>query len=168
MENFKEKLHNIKCFIFDVDGVLTNGNLIVMPDGELLRTMNIKDGYAMQLAVKKGYHLAIISGGKSEGVPKRLERLGINDIHTGVKNKMEIYTSLKIKHGITDDHILFMGDDIPDLEIMNQAGVATCPNDACTEIKNISIYRSQQNGGEGCVRDVIEQVLRLHNKWSDE
>src|SRR5205085_725784 len=132
------------------------------------RTMNIKDGYAMQLAVKKGYHLAIISGGKSEGVPKRLERLGITDIHTGVKNKMEVYTSLKIKHAITDDQILFMGDDIPDLEIMKQAGIATCPNDACIEIKNISIYRSLQKGGEGCVRDVIEQVLRLHNKWSDE
>lgn len=167
MQNFKEKLQDIKCFIFDVDGVLTNGNLIIMPDGELLRTMNIKDGYAMQLAIKKGYHIAIISGGKSEGVPKRLERLGITDIHMAVKNKMEIYTALKVKHAITDNHILYMGDDVPDLEIMKEAGVAACPNDAVEEIKNISIYRSQQNGGEGCVRDVIEQVMRLHGKWSD-
>lgn len=168
MENFKEKLNPIECFIFDVDGVLTNGQLLIMPDGELLRSMNIKDGYALQLAIKKGYHVAIISGGKSEGVPKRLERLGIKDIHMGVENKMEIFNALKVKFGITDNHILYMGDDIPDIEIMKKVGVAACPNDACHEVKNISIYRSQQNGGEGCVRDVIEQVLRLHNNWSNE
>lgn len=168
MQNLKEKLQKIKCFIFDVDGVLTNGNLIIMPDGELLRTMSIKDGYAMQLAVKKGYHVAIISGGKSEGVPKRLERLGITEVHMAVKNKMELYISLKIKHAITDEQILYMGDDIPDLEIMKVSGIAACPYDAVEEIKSISLYRSQKKGGEGCVRDVIEQVMRLHGKWNDE
>ncbi len=168
MQNFKEKLQHIKCFIFDVDGVLTNGSLLIMPDGELLRAMNIKDGYALQLAVKKGYYIAVISGGKSEGVPKRLQKLGITDVYMQAKNKMEIYISLKLRHGITDSQVLYMGDDIPDLEIMNVAGVAACPADACTEVTQAAIYRSQFKGGEGCVRDVIEQVLRLHNKWSDE
>ena len=168
MQNFKEKLQHIKCFIFDVDGVLTNGNLLIMPDGELLRAMNIKDGYALQLAVKKGYYVAVISGGKSEGVPKRLQKLGVTDVYMQAKNKMEIYISLKLRHGITDSQVLYMGDDIPDLEIMNVAGVPVCPADACTEVTQAAIYRSLFKGGEGCVRDVIEQVLRLHNKWSDE
>jgi 3-deoxy-D-manno-octulosonate 8-phosphate phosphatase (KDO 8-P phosphatase) len=168
MENFKEKLNRIKCFIFDVDGVLTNGSLIIMPDGEMLRTMNIKDGYAMQLAIKKGYHMAIISGGKSEGVPVRLQRLGITEVHMQVKNKIKVYADLKEKYALTDEQILYMGDDLPDLEIMHQVGLAACPEDACTEVKAIAIYRSLKKGGEGCVRDLIEQVMRLHGNWEEQ
>lgn len=168
MENFKEKLNRIKCFIFDVDGVLTNGNLIIMPDGEMLRTMNIKDGYAMQLAIKKGYQMAIISGGKSEGVPVRLHRLGITEVYMQVKNKMKVYADLKERYSLTDEQILYMGDDLPDLEIMHKVGLAACPEDACTEVKAIAIYRSLKKGGEGCVRDLIEQVMRLHGNWEEQ
>jgi len=168
MENFKEKLQRIKCFIFDVDGVLTNGSLIIMPDGEMLRTMNIKDGYAMQLAVKKGYQMAIISGGKSEGVPIRLQRLGITEVHMYVKNKLKVYADLKAKYNLIDEQILYMGDDLPDIEIMQQVGLAACPEDACSEVKELAIYRSLKKGGEGCVRDLIEQVMRLHGNWVEQ
>lgn len=166
--NFKEKLGHIKAFFFDVDGVLTNGQLIIMPDGELLRAMNIKDGYALQLAVKRGYLIAIISGGKSEGVAARLGNLGITEVHMEVKHKTTVYEFLKKKHSLADHEILVMGDDIPDIELLRMAGVACCPYDACHEVKNECIYQSRWNGGEGCVRDVIEQVLRLKEKWAAE
>jgi 3-deoxy-D-manno-octulosonate 8-phosphate phosphatase (KDO 8-P phosphatase) len=144
-KNFKEKLQDIKAFFFDVDGVLTNGQLMIMPGGELLRSMNIKDGYAMQLAIKKNYVVAIISGGKSEGVPHRLSNLGITEIHMQVKDKMEVYNNLKVKYNLTDNNILMMGD----------------------EVKHCCIYQSQINGGEGCVRDIIEQTLTLHGNWNE-
>ncbi|MBL0341938.1 MAG: HAD hydrolase family protein [Bacteroidetes bacterium] len=163
--NFKEKLKAVTTFMFDVDGVLTNGMLLVMPDGEFLRSMNIKDGYAMQLAIKKGYRIAIISGGHSKGVPVRLERLGVQDIFMGVTNKMQVYTDLLSKYNLTNDAVLYMGDDLPDLPLLQLCGVPCCPGDAVTEIKNQSIYISQKNGGDGCVRDIIEQVMRLHGTW---
>ncbi|MBL7926032.1 MAG: HAD-IIIA family hydrolase [Bacteroidia bacterium] len=167
MQNFKEKLAKISCFIFDVDGVLTNGQLIIMPDGELLRSMNIKDGYAMQLAIKKGYKIAIISGGKSEGVPQRLQRLGITEIYMQTKNKVDVYKQLLDKWQLKNEQVCYMGDDVPDVAVMQLAGIATCPADACQEVKQVAIYQSIQSGGNGCVRDIIEQAMRLQNTWSD-
>ncbi len=163
--NFKEKLKKVSTFIFDVDGVLTDGSLLVMPDGEFLRRMNIKDGYAMALAVKRGYRIAIISGGHSTGVPVRLRRLGIEEVFMGVENKLKVYDQLLEKYSLTDEQVLFMGDDIPDLPLIKRCGVPCCPADAVTEILQKSIYVSLKEGGQGCVRDVIEQVLRLHGNW---
>lgn len=165
-QNFKDKLRNVKTFIFDVDGVLTNGMLLVMPDGEFLRSMNIKDGYAMQLAIKKGYLIAIISGGHSTGVPIRLMRLGIQEVHMGVADKTEVFNSILKKYNLNKSDILYMGDDVPDLPVLQQCGVPCCPADAVTEIKSSSIYVSQKDGGDGCVRDVIEQVMRLQGTWA--
>lgn len=165
MENFKTKLTRTKTFIFDVDGVLTDGSVTLMPDGEQLRAMNIKDGYALQLAVKKGYKIAIISGGRSEMVRKRLNGLGIFDVYLGVDNKMDSYNEFILTYDINPDEILYMGDDIPDYEVMKRIASPTCPNDAVTEIKDICIYVSDKKGGEGCVRDVIEQVMRVQGTW---
>ncbi len=165
MENFKTKLTKVKAFIFDVDGVLTDGSVTLMPDGEQVRIMNIKDGYALQLAVKKGYKIAIISGGKSEMVRKRLLGLGITDIYLGVHTKIDVYKELIEIYNISPEEILYMGDDLPDYEVMQQIGVPTCPNDSAVEIKDISIYVSDKKGGEGAVRDVIEQVLRVQGQW---
>ena len=163
--NFKEKLQKVNTFIFDVDGVLTDGSLLVMPDGEFLRRMNIKDGYAMALAVKRGYRIAIISGGHSSGVPVRLKRLGIEEVFMGVENKLVVYEQLLEKYNLADEQILYMGDDVPDLPLIKRCGVPCCPADAVTEILQKSIYVSSREGGQGCVRDIIEQVLRLHGNW---
>ncbi len=168
MENFKTKLTSVKAFIFDVDGVLTNGSVTLMPDGEQVRVMNIKDGYALQLVIKKGYKVCIISGGKSEMVRKRLNGLGISDIYLGVNTKIDSFKEFIEIHKINPIEILYMGDDIPDYEVMKLIGVPTCPNDSAQEIKDISIYISDKKGGEGAVRDVIEQVLRVQDKWFDK
>ncbi len=164
-KNFKELLSNVKCFIFDIDGVLTDGRIIVMQDGEMVRTMNVRDGYAMQLAVKKGYKIAVISGGKSEYAKRRLNLLGITDVYVAVQNKMAVYEELLHTHDLKDSEVLYMGDDMPDLEVLKRVGVPTCPANAAQEIKSISIYISPKNGGDACVRDVIEQVMKLHGKW---
>jgi 3-deoxy-D-manno-octulosonate 8-phosphate phosphatase (KDO 8-P phosphatase) len=165
--NFKQHLNNITTFIFDVDGVLTDGTLTLMPDGEQVRKMNIKDGFAIDLAIKKGYRIAVISGGKSEAVRKRLELLGVKDIYLGVHRKLDIYEDYLASNNLNISEILYMGDDIPDYETMAKVRIATCPNDAAPEIKRICIYVSGKKGGEGCVRDVIEQVLRVQGKWDD-
>lgn len=165
MDNFKQKLHKIRCFMFDVDGVLTNNSLIVMPN-ELYRIMNIRDGYALKAAVEAGYHVAIISGGKSESVRVRLENLGVSEVHLGVQNKMLIYQSLLSKFQLTDEEVMYMGDDLPDYHVMKQAGIPVCPNDAVSEIMEMCLYVSPKKGGEGCVRDVIEQTMKLHSKWT--
>ncbi len=165
MSNFKERLSQVKCFVFDVDGVLTNGQLLVTHEGQQLRSMNIKDGYALQLAVQKGYHIIILSGAVSEGVLKRLNGLGLKDVHIGVKNKKDSLAQLLSDHNFSYEQVLYMGDDMPDLEAMSNCGVPTCPIDAVQQIRNICIYISDKKGGDGCVRDVIEQVLTLHNKW---
>jgi len=167
MENFKTKLNNIKTFIFDVDGVLTDGSITLTADGEQVRVMNIKDGYALQLAVKKGYKIAIISGGKSEMVRKRLNGLGITDIYLGSHTKIDTYNEFIATYDLDPNEILYMGDDIPDYEVMQRIGVPTCPNDSAQEIKDISIYVSNKKGGKGAVRDVIEQVMRVHGNWFD-
>jgi 3-deoxy-D-manno-octulosonate 8-phosphate phosphatase (KDO 8-P phosphatase) len=164
-KNFKELLGQITTFVFDVDGVLTNGQVTLLPDGNQVRTMNIKDGYALQLAVKKGYRIAIISGGKSEMVKKRLNGLGIVDVYMDAQNKIEAFNDFIHSYDIHPDHILYMGDDMPDFEVMQKVAVPTCPFDAVSDIKSISIYISDKKGGEGCVRDVIEQVLRLKKNW---
>ncbi|MBK6397194.1 MAG: HAD-IIIA family hydrolase [Bacteroidetes bacterium] len=164
MKNFKETLHPIRCFVFDVDGVLTDNRVVVMPN-ELHRIMNIRDGFALKEAVDTGYHVIIISGGKSESVRTRLANLGIKDIYLGVKDKTVQLDEVKKMYGLKTDEILYMGDDIPDYYVMQQVGVPTCPNDAVHEIRELCTYVSPFNGGEGCVRDVIEQTLKLHGKW---
>ena len=163
--NFKEKLKEIKCFVFDVDGVLTNGMLHVTNDGKLLRAMNIKDGYALQLAVKKGYRVVIISGGKDEGVVIRLKNLGISDIYVRIGNKLQQLFSVMQEHHLTSAQLLYMGDDMPDAEAMKNCAIASCPYDAAPQIRDICHYISPIKGGEGCARDVIEQVLTLNNDW---
>ena len=163
-ENFKIKLRSVTCLIFDVDGVLTDGSLLVMPT-ELHRTMNIRDGYALKAAVQAGYKVCIISGGKSESVRKRLSDLGVEDIYLGVEDKKEILAKIMAEEKLELSNILYVGDDLPDYEVMQMCGVPCCPADACNEIKSLSIYISTQKGGDGCARDIIEQVMRLQNKW---
>jgi len=161
LEDFKQ----IKHFIFDIDGVLTDGSLLLLSDGQYLRKMNIKDGYALQLAVKKGYQVWIISGGNSEDVKNRLALLGIKEVHMKVGNKKELLQSLALEHNIALDTILYMGDDMPDYEAMQLAGIAACPNDAAMDIKSIAQYKALTKGGEGCAREVIEKVLKLNDLW---
>lgn len=160
-----ENLKNITTFIFDVDGVLTNGTVIATESGELLRTFNIKDGYALQLAAKKGYNICIISGGKGIAMNKRFESLGIADVFLGVHNKIEVFNNYTQQKGISPNQVLYMGDDIPDITVMELVGIATCPNDAVEEIKTISHYISPKKGGEAAVRDVIEKVLKVQHNW---
>ncbi|MDY0279434.1 MAG: HAD-IIIA family hydrolase [Salinivirgaceae bacterium] len=165
MLNFKERLSFIKAFVFDVDGVFTNGQLILMPTGEQVRTMNIRDGYAVQLAIKLGYPMAIISGGDDNAVRIRLSKLGVNDIYLPITDKCAAFTTFTTKYNLNPDNVLFMGDDMPDYEVIQLAGIRTCPADADAEIKNLSHYVSSFAGGAGCVRDVIEQTLRAQGKW---
>lgn len=155
----------IKAFVFDVDGVLTDGSLQLLGNGELSRKMNIKDGYALQRAVKKGYLVAVISGGGSSNVVKRLEGLGIEDIFTKVEDKKEKLEDYLLLNELNAETVLYMGDDIPDHDAMIMAGLPVCPEDATPEIKNICKYISPYKGGHGCVRDVIEKVLKLNEDW---
>ena len=168
MTNYRELLMHINTFIFDYDGVLTDGIVILMNNGDALRTANVRDGYAMQLAIKKQYRLAIISGGYSESMMKRFESLNIEDVFLGVDKKIEIFDNYLKQYQLKPENVLYMGDDIPDYEIMLRAGVPTCPADAAEEIKAVSKYISHFNGGRGCVRDVIEQVLKIQGKWMND
>jgi 3-deoxy-D-manno-octulosonate 8-phosphate phosphatase (KDO 8-P phosphatase) len=163
--NFKEGLQHIKAFVFDVDGVFTDGTVYLFPEGEFLRAVNIKDGYAVQHAVKNDFIIGIISGGKSEAVRDRFKRLGITDIYLGVSDKVEAFEDFHFKYGLQPEEVLYMGDDIPDLEVMKRVGMPTCPADAVEEIKQVAKYISAFGGGKGCVRDVLEQVLKLQGKW---
>ncbi|MCM4159014.1 HAD-IIIA family hydrolase [Antarcticibacterium flavum] len=164
-KNYKEYLNHITTFIFDVDGVLTDGSIQVSTEGELLRTMNIKDGYALKTAQLAGFHVCIISGGKNEGVRKRLRDLGITNIYLGINDKVEQLDEFFDIYEIDRENVLYMGDDIPDLYAMKMVGMPCCPQDAAAEIKEISRYVSHRKGGKGCVRDVIEQVLKVQGKW---
>ncbi len=164
-KSYKEYLHHITTFIFDIDGVLTDGTVLVNTDGELLRTMNIKDGYALKTAVQQGFNVCIISGGKNEGVRQRLKNLGIPDIYLGAHQKVEQLHEYFGNKNIKAENVLYMGDDIPDMPVMKIIGLPTCPQDAVAEIKEISKYISYKKGGKGCVRDVIEQVLKVQGKW---
>jgi 3-deoxy-D-manno-octulosonate 8-phosphate phosphatase (KDO 8-P phosphatase) len=161
-------LKKITCFVFDVDGVLTNGDVIVMPHGVLVRKMNIKDGYALQLAIKKGYQVWVISGGNSNEVEDRLHNLGVKEVHMRIKDKRALIQELSVLHNVPLNEMLFMGDDMPDYEAMGIVGVAACPKDAAVDIKSISSYIALANGGEGCAREVIEKVLKLNDHWDTE
>jgi 3-deoxy-D-manno-octulosonate 8-phosphate phosphatase (KDO 8-P phosphatase) len=163
--NVLEQFRHIRTFIFDVDGVLTDGTVQLLPGGEQSRKMNIRDGYALQLAVKMGYRIAIISGGRSESVVNRLSGLGIRDIFTGVTDKSDRLEDYALEHDLLWEQMLFMGDDIPDYRAMQLCGIPACPADAAPEIKSISRYISPVAGGQGCVRDVIEKVLKLNDHW---
>ncbi|MCB8995173.1 MAG: HAD hydrolase family protein [Bacteroidales bacterium] len=167
MSNFKEDLAKVKAFVFDVDGVFATSKVLLHPSGDLMRTMNIKDGYAVHYSLRKNYIICIISGGTSESVRTRFQKLGVTDIYLGSHNKMDDFRDFLFKYDLKAEDVLYMGDDLPDYEVMQIAGVPTCPSDAVEEIKSISSYISDKPGGEGCVRDIIEQVLRLHGKWMD-
>lgn len=158
-------LKKIKAVVFDVDGVLSAETINLHPDGGPMRTVNIKDGYAIQLAVKMGLHVAIITGGNSDAVRKRYEGLGMTDIYMQCAIKIKAYDALLEKYHLMDDEVLYMGDDIPDYEVMQRCGCPCCPLDAAPEIKTVSLYVSHLKGGYGCGRDVIEQVLKAQHKW---
>jgi 3-deoxy-D-manno-octulosonate 8-phosphate phosphatase (KDO 8-P phosphatase) len=158
-------MNEISTFIFDVDGVLTDGSVFATTEGEILRTMNIRDGYAMKAAIESGYNICIISGGSNEGVRLRLRNLGITDIHLGTLDKVETFKEYIELYNINPEHILYMGDDIPDYHVMKLVGLPACPQDASPEIKQISTYISHINGGKGAARDVIEQVMKVQGKW---
>ena len=158
----------IRTFLFDVDGVLTNGEIIILEDGSLIRKMSVRDGYAIQRAIKQGYRIGIITGGSSRGVADRLHNLGITDIYDGVRDKLDAFRDFIEKHHVKEESILYMGDDIPDYEVMRRVGLPTCPRNAVPEILELSQYISPKEGGDGCVRDVIEKTLRIHGKWMDE
>ncbi len=163
--NLLEQFRQITTFVFDVDGVLTDGSLLIFDDGQMIRKMNVKDGYALQLALKRGYKVVIISGGTSEAVRERLNKLGITDVFLKVHNKKDILTEYIMQHHLSWNEVLFMGDDIPDYIVMQMVGLSCAPADAVSEILRISNYISSVNGGAGCVRDVIEKVLKLNNDW---
>lgn len=162
---FKEELQKIKALVFDVDGVLSANCIPLHPSGEPMRMINIKDGYAMQLAVKRGYRLAIITGGKTESIRKRFEGLGIEDVYMAASYKMAQFEDFLQKRELKASEVLYMGDDIPDYEVMKICGFPCCPADAAPEIKAISRYISPINGGYGCGRDVIEQVMKANGDW---
>lgn len=164
-KNYKEHLNDITTFIFDVDGVLTNGDIMVTTQGEQYRTMNTKDGYAIVTALKRGYNVCIISGGSNEGVRSRLEKLGVKDVFLGTHEKVSFLEKYIMENNLTHDELMYVGDDLPDYEVMKMVALPCCPQDAVPEIKAISKYISHKNGGRGVVRDVVEQVLKAQNNW---
>lgn len=164
-KSYKEIMNDITTFIFDVDGVLTDSSVHVTPTGEMLRIMNIRDGFAMKAAIESGYNVCIISGGNNEGVRIRLKNLGITDIHLATPDKVATFKEYIELYNIKPEQVLYMGDDIPDFHVMQLVGLATCPQDASPEIKTISKYISHKNGGKGAVREVIEQVMKVQGKW---
>jgi 3-deoxy-D-manno-octulosonate 8-phosphate phosphatase (KDO 8-P phosphatase) len=157
----------IRAFVFDMDGVLTDGQLLVMPNGLMARRMNVKDGYAIQLAIKKQYMVVVISGGSSPEVVRRLNLLGVQNVLMEVKNKLDILKTIVNDLGFVREQVLYMGDDMPDLACLKMVGLPCCPADAVTEIVGASKYVSALNGGYGCVRDVIEKVLKLNDDWNE-
>ncbi len=161
-------MSQINTFIFDVDGVLTDGIVNITTSGELIRNMHTKDGYALKTAINAGYNVCIISGGNNEGVRKRLQGLGITDIYLGAHHKIDVFEEYIDIYNIKPENILYMGDDIPDYPVMKIVGLPCCPKDAVPEIQDISKYISQKKGGKGCVRDVIEQVLKVQGKWNGQ
>jgi len=166
--NVLAEFKKVTTFIFDIDGVLTDGTLLVLPDGLQARQMHVKDGFGMQMAMKKGYRVFIVSGGVSEESRKRLEYLGIKDIHLGVGDKISFVDDLLKSNKIKWEEVLYMGDDLPDMPIMSKVGLSACPADAVSEVKNVVKYISPVNGGWGCVRDVIEKVLKVNDHWKYE
>ena len=166
--NILESFKPITCFILDIDGVLTDGKVHVLENGVQIRVMSVRDGYALQLAIKRGYRVKIISGANAPQVMSRFTQLGITDVEMGVKDKAASIKNFIQMQGLKKQEILFMGDDIPDLLAMKEAGLATCPADAVEEIKTVADYISPVNGGNGSVRDVIEKVLKLRGDWNED
>ena len=169
MKFFKDELKKIRAFVFDVDGVLSHQSQNLTPDGELIRTSCTKDGYAIMYAIRKGYIIAVISGGGAPGVRERLEKLGVRPeaIYLKVANKPEALAEIEQRYSLDKEAIMYMGDDIPDYKVMTQVGLPVCPLDACEEIKSVARYISDITGGDGCVRDVISQVLKAKGDWMD-
>lgn len=165
--SYKEIMNHITTFVFDVDGVLTDASIHITSTGEMLRTMNIRDGYAMKAAIESGFHVWIISGGSNDGVRIRLENLGIADVFLAASDKVKVLDECCATHGIDPKQVLYMGDDIPDYHVMQRVGLPACPQDAAPEIKALSMYISHRHGGRGAVRDVIEQVMRVQGKWME-
>ncbi len=166
--NYKAKLHKVKAFIFDFDGVISDGKVWVIDEERQIRNSSVKDGYALQYAIKKGYKIAVITGGRCQTIVYRMNQLGVYDVFCGSDKKITVFKNYLRDSGLSAEEVLYMGDDIPDYEVMKEVGVATCPANAAKEIKAIVDYISHLNGGEGCVRDVIEQVLTLHDQWFKE
>lgn len=162
---YLELFRQVRAFIFDVDGVFTNNEILITENGQLLRKMNIRDGLAVKIAVQKGYPIGIISGGKSEGVRSRFADLGIRDIYLGRQEKMDAFEDFLLTHDLDPKEVLYMGDDLPDYPVMRRVGIPVCPQDAAPELFQIVEYISPFAGGTGCVRDVIQQVLQLQEKW---
>ncbi|MFW6019779.1 MAG: KdsC family phosphatase [Bacteroidales bacterium] len=168
MKNYKELLKGINTLVFDYDGVLTNGVVYIMEDGELLRTANTKDGYAIHKAVEKGFNVVIISGGRNKSVKTRMENLGVTHTYTHVSNKKECLLEFMNENQVKYENVLYMGDDIPDIQAMKEVVLPCCPDDAVEEVKSICHYISDNKGGFGAVRDIIEQVLKAQNLWMNE
>lgn len=165
MNECENLLKNVTAFIFDYDGVMTDGTVYMDSNGDPLRTSNVKDGYALQLAGKLGYHLAVISGAVVTNITKRLNMLGVTDVFTGIPDKVVKLEEYMEQYGLKPEQIVYVGDDIPDLPVMRRVGVAACPADAAPEIRQICHYISERPGGRGCVRDIIEQTLKVQGKW---
>lgn len=165
-KNFKEVLADVEAFIFDVDGVMTDGRIVPTPDGDFLRSYYAKDGYAIAYAVKQGCNLCIISGGFGENLASRMRRLGVKDSYLGCMDKVAALHDFAERCGVNLENAIYMGDDIPDLECMREVGIPCCPADACSEVQEASLFISEYNGGAGAVRDVIEQVLRVKGIWA--
>lgn len=168
MANYKALLKDVTTFIFDYDGVMTDGRVILMEEGQPLRSANVKDGYVLQLIVKLGFNVVIMSGGFSRSMENRFETLGIKDVFLGIKDKRDVLKKYLKEHKINPKHVVYMGDDIPDYYVMKMIGIPVCPADAVEEIKEISIFISDKKGGDGCVRDIVEQVLKVQGKWMSE
>lgn len=163
--NYKEMLRDVTTFVFDVDGVFTDSSVLITTTGELLRKMSVRDGYAVKSAIDKGYRICVISGGSNEGVRQRLQGLGVTDIYLGAGHKEDRLREYMLDYGINPGEILYMGDDIPDIPAMRMVGMVSCPQNAVPEVKALSHYISHLNGGEGCVRDIIQQVMKVQGKW---
>ncbi len=165
--NYKIKLHNIKAFVFDVDGVLTDGQVISMPNGELVRSFGSKDGFALRLCKQYNYPIGVITGGKSDSVLNRCKALLINEynIYQSAHNKLPLFLEFCKRNGLEPEEVAYLGDDLPDIAVLKAAGLAVCPADAAEEVKNICHYISPKMGGQGCVRDIVEQVLKVQGNW---
>ena len=164
-KNYKTYLNKIKTFIFDVDGVLTDGKVLITSEGEVYRAFDTKDGFALRCALMQGFRIVIITGGNNEGVKRRFKEFGIYDIYMGSLNKIDAYQDLIDNYSLKTEEILYVGDDIPDIPVMEKVGVSCCPSDAVPDVKEIVDYVSHKKGGEGCIREIIEQVLKVQGKW---
>ena len=164
-KNYKTLLNNVRAFVFDVDGVMTNGKVMITSEGEMYREMDTRDGFALKYALLKGFKIGIISGGTNEGVRKRLELLGVNKVYLGIHEKDIAFDDFVSTFNINPDQVLYMGDDVPDIPVMEKVGVSTCPQDALPDVKRVVDYVSHKKGGDGCVREIVEQVMRVQDKW---